>query len=79
LPAEIVRALASQHETPAENEPLLSQILRRANCISEAYLLVRADLMERDELQQIMTALQCPDNLMRQLDAAFTEAVAQGR
>ena len=76
LPAEIVRALAAQSEMPNAREPALSDILRCANCISEAYLLVQMGLMERETLQEMMAELACPDNLMRQLDDAFTDPLA---
>lgn len=79
LPVEIVRALASQQELSAANETALSRILRRANCLSEAYLLMRADLIEREELQKMAIALQCPANLLQHLDDAFTDAIAQTR
>lgn len=76
LPPEIVRALAAQFEPPSAKEPALSGILRRANCVSEAYMLVKMELMERVALQELMTELACPANLMRQLDDAFTDPLA---
>lgn len=77
LPTEIVRALAAQAEPPSAKEPALSKILRQANCISEAYLLVHLELMEREALQELITELNCPDNLLQQLDAAFTDPLAR--
>ncbi len=77
LPAEIVRALAAQAEPMSAKEPALSTILRRANCISEAYLLVQMELMEREVLQALIVELDCPDNLLRQLDDAFTDPLTK--
>jgi HD-like signal output (HDOD) protein len=73
LPAEIVRALAAQSEAPNAKELVLSNILRRANCIGEAYLLMQMELMERGALQKLIVELGCPDNLLRQLDDAFID------
>lgn len=77
LPAEIVRALATQSELPSAKEPALSAILRRANCISEAYLLVQMELMEREALQELIKELAGPDNLLRQLDDALTDPLTR--
>lgn len=73
LPAEIVRALAAQSEQPTANEPAMNTILRRANCISEAYLLVQMDAMKREELQSLLAELSCPEELLRQLDDAVAD------
>jgi HD-like signal output (HDOD) protein len=73
LPAEIVRALAAQSEPSNNKEPALSRILRRANCVSEAYLLMQMESMEREELQKLLADLNCPENLLQQLDDAFTD------
>ena len=79
LPADIVRALAAQAEMPNDKQPVLSGILRRANCISEAYLLVQMGLLEREILEGFIKQLACPDNLLRQLDDAFSEPQAHSR
>lgn len=76
LPTEIVRALAAQAEPGSATESLLSGILRRANCVSEAYLLVQMELMEREALRKLIEELGCPDNLLRQIDDAFTDPLA---
>lgn len=75
LPTEIVRALASQDTAAPSGETPLGQLLRRANCISEGYLLLREQQLERDALVQMIAALQCPATLLDQLDAAFTVAI----
>lgn len=79
LPADIVRALAAQAEAPTPKDSALSSILRPATCISEAYLLVRMNLMEREVLAGFIAQLGCPDNLLQQLDDAFSEQLAHAR
>lgn len=73
LPAEIVRALAAQSDSISSKESPFSGILRRANCISEAYLLVQMQLMERAELQKLIAELSCPEKLLQHLDDAFND------
>lgn len=79
LPADIVRSLAAQAEAHNDKQPVLSGILRRANCISEAYLLVQMELLERETLEGFIAQLDCPDNLLQQLDDAFSEPLTQAR
>lgn len=73
LPPDIVRALAAQAEPPNDKQPVLSEILRRANCIGEAYLLVQMELLEREVLEDMIKQLDCPNGLQQQLDDAFSE------
>lgn len=79
LPSDIVRALAAQAESPNDKQPLLSGILRRARCISQAYLLAQMELLERTALEEFMVQLDCPDNLLQQLDDAFSEPLINSR
>ena len=76
LPADIVRALAAQAEAPGAREPALSDILRRANCVSEGYLLVQMEMMTGETLEALIASLGCPDNLLQQLDNAFADPLA---
>ncbi|MFT3930451.1 MAG: HDOD domain-containing protein [Spongiibacteraceae bacterium] len=79
LPADIVRALAAQGEPPSDKQPALSGILRVANGMSEAYLLVRLGLLEREILAGFSAELGVPDNLLHQLDDAFSEPMTQSK
>lgn len=79
LPAEIVRALAAQSESIGNKEPALNGILRIANCISEAYLLMRMEVMTRETLEELIAQLSCPPGLLQQLDDAFREPLSQAR
>lgn len=67
LPEQVVQALAAQDDPSRDST--LGKILRRANALCEAHEVYRAELIERQTLENIATRLRIPPPLLQALDA----------
>jgi HD-like signal output (HDOD) protein len=77
LPVEIVRALGAQGEKTSSSHMQLAAVLQRASQFSEAYMLNRAGLLERNALLQLATAERFPSDILATLDGALTDILGR--
>lgn len=66
VPEEVVQALVAQDDPTRDTA--LGKILRRANALCEAHEVYRAELIERQTLENIATRLRIPAPLLQALD-----------